>query len=54
MNQFDAELTSHTFARAVVALKRHLLRDALDRKQRGERFAPWHRFTAVTQVPSAF
>jgi hypothetical protein len=26
MNQFDAELTSHTFARAVVVLKRHLLR----------------------------
>jgi putative transposase len=36
------------------ALKRHLLRASLYRKQLGERFATWHRFTEFTQGPSAF
>lgn len=36
------------------ALKRHLLRASLYRKQLGERFAAWHRFTELTQDPSAF
>ncbi|MEA3116129.1 MAG: transposase, family [Caballeronia sp.] len=36
------------------ALKRHLLRASLYRKQLGERFAAWHRFTELTQGPSAF
>ncbi|WP_429578963.1 DDE-type integrase/transposase/recombinase [Paraburkholderia youngii] len=36
------------------ALKRHLLRASLYRKQLSERFAAWHRFTEVTQNPSAF
>jgi IS30 family transposase len=35
------------------ALKRHLLRASLYRKQLGERFAAWHRFTELTQGPSA-
>lgn len=37
-----------------VALKRHLLRASLHRKQLGERFAAWHRFTELTQNPSGF
>jgi putative transposase len=36
------------------ALKRHLLCASLYRKQLGERFASWHRFTELTQDPSAF
>jgi putative transposase len=36
------------------ALKRHLLRASLYRKQLGERFAAWHRFTELTQGPSSF
>ena len=36
------------------ALKRHLLRASLHRKQLGERFAAWHRFTELTQNPSGF
>ena len=36
------------------ALKRHLLRPSLHRKQLSARFADWHRFTEVTQVPSVF
>lgn len=34
-------------------LKRHLLRASLYRKQLGERFARWHRFTGLAQNPSA-
>jgi putative transposase len=30
-----------------------LLRASLYRKQLGERFAAWHRFTELTQGPSA-
>src|SRR5579859_102453 len=36
------------------ALKRHLLRASLYRKQLAARFAAWHRFTEATQVPSVF
>jgi putative transposase len=36
------------------ALKRHLLRASLYRKQLGERFAMWHRLTGLAQNPSAF
>ncbi|SAK95182.1 IS element transposase [Caballeronia pedi] len=36
------------------ALKRHLLRASLHRKQLGERFAAWHRLTELTQNPSGF
>jgi putative transposase len=36
------------------ALKRHLLRASLYRKQLGERFVAWHRFTDLTQNPSGF
>ncbi|MGF6780129.1 transposase-like protein [Paraburkholderia sp. GAS334] len=35
------------------ALKRHLLRASLYRKQLGERFVAWHQFTELTQGPSA-
>ena len=35
-------------------LKRHLLRAPLHRKQLGERFAAWHRFTDLAQNPSCF
>lgn len=34
-------------------LKRHLLRASRYRKQLGERFARWHRFTGLAQNPSA-
>ena len=36
------------------ALKRHLLRTSLYRKQRAARFTTRHRFTEATQVPSVF
>jgi hypothetical protein len=36
------------------ALKRHLLRASLYRKQLGERFVAWHRLTGLAQNPSAF
>jgi putative transposase len=36
------------------ALKRHLLRASLYRKQLAVRFDAWHRFTELTQNPSAF
>ena len=35
------------------ALKRHLLRASLYRKQLAQRFDAWHRFTELTQNPSA-
>jgi len=38
--------------RQYLALKRHLLRASLHRKQLGERFAGWHRFTGLSQNPS--
>jgi len=36
------------------ALKRHLLRASLYRKQLADRFAAWHRFTELSQNPSGF
>jgi putative transposase len=36
------------------ALKRHLLRASLYRKQLAARFAEWHHFTDPTQNPFAF
>ncbi|CAE6857575.1 hypothetical protein R69749_07595 [Paraburkholderia domus] len=36
------------------ALKRHLMRASLYRKQLGERFAAWQRFTELAQAPSGF
>ncbi|MPW23601.1 IS6 family transposase, partial [Paraburkholderia sp. CNPSo 3157] len=36
------------------ALKRHLLRASLYRKQLGQRFAAWHRFNEFAQNPFAF
>jgi putative transposase len=36
------------------ALKRHLIRASLYRKQLATRFAAWHRFTEATQDPSVF
>ena len=50
----QAFLSSFGPIRQHFALKRHLLRASLYRKQLGERFAAWHRFTGLTQDPSAF
>ncbi|MFC4706096.1 transposase, partial [Paraburkholderia caffeinitolerans] len=36
------------------ALKRHLLRASLYRKQLAARFDAWHRFTGITRDSSAF
>jgi putative transposase len=36
------------------ALKRHLLRASLYRKQLADRFAAWHRFTELSQNPFGF
>ena len=36
------------------ALKRHRLRALLYRKQLAARFSAWHRFSEITQDPSAF
>jgi putative transposase len=47
-------LSSFGSIRQHFALQRHLLRALLYRKQLGERFAAWHRFTEFTQDPSAF
>jgi putative transposase len=48
----QAFLSSFGPIRQHFALKRHLLRASLYRKQLGERFAAWHRFTELTQNPS--
>jgi putative transposase len=50
----QAFLSSFGPIRQHFALKRHLLRSALYRKQRGERFDTWHRFTEFIQDPSGF
>ncbi len=50
----QAFLSSFGPIRQHFALKRHLLRASLYRKQLAGRFAAWHRFTEVTQVPSTF
>lgn len=48
----QAFLSSFGLIRQHFALKRHLLRASLYRKQLASRFAAWHEFTAVAQNPS--
>jgi putative transposase len=48
----QAFLSSFGLIRQHFALKRHLLRASLYRKQLASRFAAWHGFTAVAQNPS--
>jgi putative transposase len=50
----QAFLSSFGPIRQHFALKRHLLRASLYRKQLAARFATWHRFTGLTQDPSDF
>ncbi|MGF6293132.1 putative transposase [Paraburkholderia youngii] len=50
----QAFLSSFGPIRQHFALKRHLLRASLYRKQLAARFAGWHRFTGLTQDPSNF
>ncbi|MGF6978199.1 putative transposase [Paraburkholderia sp. JPY465] len=50
----QAFLSSFGPIRQHFALKRHLLRASLYRKQLATRFAAWHRFTEITQVPPVF
>jgi putative transposase len=47
-------LSSFGFIRQHFALKRHLLRASLYRKQLARRFVAWHRFTENVKNPSAF
>jgi putative transposase len=49
----QALLSSFGPIRQHFTLKRHLLRAPLYRKQLGDRFAAWHRFTERTQDQSA-
>ncbi len=50
----QAFLSSFGPIRQHFALKRHLLRASLYRKELAARFAGWHRFTGLTQDPSNF
>jgi putative transposase len=50
----QAFLSSFGPIRQHFALRRHLLRASLYRKQLAARFAAWHRFTEITQDPSDF
>jgi putative transposase len=50
----QAFLSSFGLIRQHFALRRHLLRGSLYRKQLGESFAAWHRFTELSQNPSGF
>jgi putative transposase len=50
----QAFLSSFGPVRQHFALKRHLMRASLYRKQLGERFAAWHGFTELTHNPSGF
>jgi putative transposase len=50
----QAFLSSFGPIRQHFALKRHLLRASLYRKQLATRFAAWHRFTGLAQDPSDF
>ncbi|GAB3630207.1 transposase [Pandoraea terrae] len=50
----QAFLSSFGPIRQHFALKRHLLRAALYRKQLARRFDAWHRFTEITGDPSSF
>jgi putative transposase len=47
-------LSSFGLIRQHFAIKRHLLRASLYRKQLAARFEAWHRYTGLTQNPSAF
>jgi len=47
-------LSNFVAIRQRFALKRHLLRASLYRKQLSGRFAAWHRFTEPSQNPSGF
>jgi putative transposase len=47
-------LSSFGLIRQHFAIKRHLLRASLYRKQLAARFEAWHRYTGLTQDPSAF
>jgi putative transposase len=50
----QAFLSSFGLIRQHFALKRHLLRASLYRKQLGDCFAAWYRLTVLTQDPSAW
>jgi putative transposase len=50
----QAFLSNFGQIRQHLALKRHLLRASLHRKQLSERFDAWYRFTELTQNPSSF
>jgi putative transposase len=50
----QAFLSSFGPIRQHFALKRHLLRASLYRKQLAERFAAWHVFAELAQNPSPF
>jgi putative transposase len=50
----QAFLSSFGLIRQHFALKRHLLRASLYRKQLAACFAAWHCFTEITLDPSAF
>jgi putative transposase len=50
----QAFLSSFGPNRQHFALKRHLLRASLHRKQLAARFDAWHRLAELTQNPSAF
>jgi putative transposase len=47
-------LSSFGLIRQHFAIKRHLLRASLYRKQLAARFEAWHHYTGLTQDPSAF
>jgi hypothetical protein len=50
----QAFVSSFGWIRQHFALKRHLLRASLYRKQLGERFAAWRRFTELSKIRLAF
>ena len=54
LERTQAFLSSFGPIRQHFALKRHLLRASPYRKQLAARFDAWHRFTELTQNPSAF
>jgi len=50
----QAFLSNFAPIRQHLAIKRHLLRASLYRKQITQRFEAWHRFIELTQNPSDF
>jgi putative transposase len=54
LERTHAFYSSFGLIRQHFALKRHLLRASFYRKQLAARSAAWHRFTELTQDPSAF